>query len=97
MAEYKVEVLEEICKGCTLCVTSCPNSLFKASCKINSKGYKQAEWIGKPFFIQDAEQKTFDGLQNCKCIGCGVCYNVCPEAAIKIYRKSLGSKVVKDE
>ena len=41
--EYKVEVLEDLCKGCNLCVESCPKDLLSISDTINGKGYKVAE------------------------------------------------------
>lgn len=96
MKDYKVEVLEEICKGCALCVTACPKNLFKVSSKINAKGYNPAEWVGHPVFLDEEKLKEFGKEEKYGCVGCGVCYDVCPEAAIKICKKGLGVKVIED-
>ena len=90
--KFKIEILEDICKGCGLCVSFCPKQLFKISEKINIKGYHPAEWIGRPYFISEEKfEKLEKGKKNLiSCVGCGVCYNVCPEAAIKIYKEAMG-------
>ena len=38
-----IEVNEEICKGCSLCVAACPMKILRLSEKINSKGYHPSE------------------------------------------------------
>jgi 2-oxoglutarate ferredoxin oxidoreductase subunit delta len=38
-----IEVNEEICKGCGLCVAACPLKILRLSDRINSKGYHPAE------------------------------------------------------
>ncbi|HOB10330.1 MAG: 4Fe-4S binding protein [Acetomicrobium sp.] len=43
MPKGRIEVLEEMCKSCGLCVEACPNKVLKISDRINSKGYRPAE------------------------------------------------------
>ena len=42
----KIIIDIERCKGCTLCVTVCPNNVITISEKSNSKGYFPAESTG---------------------------------------------------
>jgi 2-oxoglutarate ferredoxin oxidoreductase subunit delta len=42
----KIKINEAGCKGCYLCVTSCPNGLIKISDKLNSKGVKGVFFSG---------------------------------------------------
>lgn len=66
----KVTINENICKGCGLCVMSCPKKILKLSEEhINAKGYHPAEVI--------------DGD---KCISCAMCATMCPDVAIKVER-----------
>ncbi|HOO97170.1 MAG TPA: 4Fe-4S binding protein [Caldisericia bacterium] len=39
----KIEVNDERCKACGLCVEVCPKKILKLSNKINSKGYHPVE------------------------------------------------------
>jgi len=43
MAKGRIEVLEEYCKSCGLCVAACPMKVLRISEKINSKGYRPVE------------------------------------------------------
>ena len=43
MPKGRIEVLEEKCKSCGLCVDACPNKVLKIPDRINSKGYRPAE------------------------------------------------------
>ncbi len=66
----KITVREDICKGCELCVISCPKNIIELSKdKINAKGYHPARLI-------DEE----------KCIGCSACAKMCPDCAIIVER-----------
>lgn len=40
MIRGKVIIAEEICKGCELCITACPQDSLRLSDKINLKGYR---------------------------------------------------------
>ncbi len=67
----KVEINEERCKSCGLCVSVCPKKIIDISrVKMNDKGYRPAEII-------DVE----------KCIGCAFCATICPDCAITIYEE----------
>lgn len=57
---------ENLCKGCEMCVISCPKKIIELNKgKINSKGYH-------PAHITDEE----------KCISCGSCAIMCPDVVI---------------
>lgn len=43
----RVEVLEEECKGCGLCVDACPPHLMILSEKLNQQGYHPAFYLGQ--------------------------------------------------
>ncbi len=67
-----VVIEEELCKGCGLCVESCPHKLLKISRKkINAKGYH-------PVDFHDEEGT---------CKACKLCAIMCPDLAIKVYKK----------
>lgn len=64
----KVTVSESACKGCEMCVISCPKKIIALNKnKINAKGYH-------PAHITDAS----------KCTGCGSCAIMCPDVAITL-------------
>jgi len=41
-----VKINQELCKGCTFCMTFCPRQALALSEKLNRKGYIVAEFIG---------------------------------------------------
>ena len=41
-ARGNVEVLEEICKGCGLCIGACPRSVLEMGDHLNAKGFHPA-------------------------------------------------------
>ncbi|NLL37920.1 MAG: 4Fe-4S binding protein [Fretibacterium sp.] len=43
MAKGRVEVREEFCKSCGLCVAACPKKVLRISDSINPRGYRPAE------------------------------------------------------
>ena len=64
----KVTVQEKLCKGCGLCVHSCPKHVLKLSeHRLNANGYSVAE-VASP--------------ENC--IGCAFCAIMCPDCAIEV-------------
>ena len=70
MAKGKATFNEDICKGCTLCVTVCPVKIIAMdTTKINAKGYH-------PATVTDPE----------KCIGCANCAIICPDGVITVER-----------
>ncbi len=66
----KVTVLEEVCKGCALCVDVCPQKVLRLSSdRYNGKGVH-------PAAVLDGE----------KCTGCAVCAVMCPDVALRVER-----------
>ena len=43
MPKGRIEVAEQYCKSCSLCVTACPKKVLRISDKINEKGYRPME------------------------------------------------------
>lgn len=68
MAKGVVSFAENRCKGCSLCVNSCPKGILTLDTRrINSKGYH-------PAIITEPEA----------CIGCAHCAMMCPDAVIRV-------------
>lgn len=68
VATHLVVVDAEKCKGCDLCVVSCPEKNLKLSTSLNRGGYHPAVF-------------SFHGDRG-DCTACGICYWVCPDFAI---------------
>ena len=67
----RIAIDRDICKGCYLCMNSCPKGLLKKSNKPNKNGFFPIEFV-------DTKQE---------CIGCAMCATTCPDIAIKeVYR-----------
>ena len=67
----KVTFREEICKGCSLCVSVCPKKIiFLSPERINQKGYQ-------PATVTDMTA----------CIACGMCAIMCPDSVIKVEKE----------
>jgi len=67
----KIVVNEEFCKGCSLCISVCPQKLIRTASHVSKKGYHPAQF-------EDPEGK---------CSGCAVCALMCPDVAITVYRE----------
>jgi len=67
----KIIVNEKFCKGCALCVETCPQNLIRIAKHITPAGYHPAEF-------DDSEEK---------CTGCTLCALICPDVAIEVYRQ----------
>lgn len=66
----KIRIIEDACKGCGLCIISCPFELILLSEKINAFGYKSIEHV-------DPEGK---------CTACKMCALMCPDLAIEVFK-----------
>lgn len=72
MAKGRVEIHEELCKGCSLCIPACPKGVLAiAMDRLNAKGYHPAELI-------DPEGD---------CTGCALCAVICPDIVITVLRE----------
>ena len=71
-----ITIDSELCKGCYLCVSVCPEQLIAVSGELNQKGYYPVEFT-------EADMKEEDR----KCTGCATCAIVCPDMAIEVYRE----------
>jgi 2-oxoglutarate ferredoxin oxidoreductase subunit delta len=71
MAKGLVVLDENRCKGCGLCVVSCPTNVLDLShARFNALGYRPVE-------VVRAEA----------CTGCAVCAIVCPDVVFAVYRQ----------
>jgi 2-oxoglutarate ferredoxin oxidoreductase subunit delta len=60
----------EICKGCELCVESCPKKIISIGKSPNGQGYFTAVWVD----------------ENKACTGCALCAEMCPDIAIEVFK-----------
>lgn len=67
----KIEVNEQYCKGCGLCVAFCPQKLIQIADSVSKQGYRPAR-------LNDPQGK---------CTACAICTLMCPDAAITVYRE----------
>ena len=75
MAKIKghVVVNTERCKGCNLCVVSCPTSVLSLQpTEVNIRGYHYV-------YMKNPDD----------CIGCANCGYVCPDGVLTVYRKKV--------
>ncbi len=71
MARGRVVVDVERCKGCELCLASCPPGVLTTSEQLNSHGYRPASLLDPSH----------------RCTGCALCAVVCPEACLTVFRE----------
>ena len=69
-----ITINRELCKGCQLCISFCPQKMIAVSDKLNQKGYYPAEFHD-------------EGHEGKHCIACVTCATVCPDVAIEVYRE----------
>ena len=66
----KVTFLDNVCKGCGLCVTACPKKIVELdTSRLNVKGHHPAH-------------VTDESL----CVGCAFCATMCPDCVITVER-----------
>jgi 2-oxoglutarate ferredoxin oxidoreductase subunit delta len=70
MAQGRIVIETERCKGCELCVSVCPKDVIRMTETFNAKGYRPAQLIDPDL----------------ACTGCAICAVICPDAAITVYR-----------
>ncbi|MBP8989031.1 MAG: 4Fe-4S dicluster domain-containing protein [Clostridia bacterium] len=71
----RIEIDEERCKGCGLCVNVCPKKIISLQQdRLNSKGFH-------PAGVTDMNL----------CIGCGFCAIICPDVVIEVWREGRQS------
>ena len=71
----KVVINREKCKGCYLCIRSCPMKALEKDTELNASGtYPSKPALSEP---QSAG----------KCIACGNCFEVCPDVCIEIFEQ----------
>ena len=64
----KVTFQTDLCKGCGLCVSTCPKGCLSiAADQINKKGYSPAQMVTPE-----------------NCIGCAFCATMCPDCIITV-------------
>ena len=67
----RIEIDEELCKGCGLCVSFCPRKIIALrQTQLNGKGFH-------PAGVDDMD----------RCTGCTICAAVCPDNVIEVYRQ----------
>jgi len=70
--EKRIVFDTERCKGCELCPPVCPVQIIVIDQEtMNSKGFH-------PAHVPDENQD--------ECISCGLCYRICPDNVMEIYR-----------
>ena len=67
----KISINKDKCKGCMLCVGTCPKGLIKPQKELNKKG---------------ATPVGFAGAEG-ECAGCCLCALICPDCCIEVYKE----------
>jgi 2-oxoglutarate ferredoxin oxidoreductase subunit delta len=69
-----LEIAEEHCKGCGLCVDVCPKHVLELDVAlVNGLGYH-------PVRLTDADA----------CTSCALCARICPDAVLTVYARAKG-------
>jgi len=71
MAKGRIEIEENRCKGCELCMSVCPKEIIRMADYFNVRGYRPAQLV-------DPDRE---------CTGCTLCALVCPDVVITVFRQ----------
>jgi 2-oxoglutarate ferredoxin oxidoreductase subunit delta len=87
----RVEIDEELCKGCELCTVSCPRHLLAIGSHFNTKGYRPVVFLATgQSSAEEPDQPAGDAPGNSKskttCNACTLCARMCPDVAITVYK-----------
>lgn len=70
MAQGRIIIDPDRCKGCELCRPACPQDVIALADERNGRGYQ-------PAILLDPGHK---------CTGCALCAVVCPDGCITVFR-----------
>jgi 2-oxoglutarate ferredoxin oxidoreductase subunit delta len=70
MDHGRIIIDSERCKGCELCLPTCPPQVISLAEQLNSNGYRPALFLD----------------QALACTGCALCAVVCPDGSITVFR-----------
>jgi len=68
----KLNIYEDFCKGCGLCIEFCPKKILTFKSTLNKFGFHPV--------MQIAEKANL-------CTGCGICRDMCPDMAIEVIKE----------
>ncbi|MDR2495074.1 MAG: 4Fe-4S dicluster domain-containing protein [Spirochaetaceae bacterium] len=74
----KVLISRDLCKGCLLCIRSCPAQVLEQDTEPNKTG-------SHPSKVSREKEE--------KCVACGNCFEVCPDICITVYTLEEGEAV----
>ena len=67
----RIKINKNKCKGCMLCISTCPHGLIAKSKELNKRGVHCVE---------------FKAEHNKGCTGCSMCAIICPDVCIEVYK-----------
>lgn len=71
MAQGRVVIDINRCKGCELCIDACPQDVLVLSEDLNANGYR-------PVFMLEHDNH---------CTGCSLCAVACPDGCITVFKE----------
>jgi NAD-dependent dihydropyrimidine dehydrogenase PreA subunit len=81
MAKWRIEIIEDFCKGCEICVNICPiTNLYKVG-KVDKPVLRMSERFGYQGY------PLVEVVDPSKCTGCRLCDHACPDLAIHVIKE----------